>query len=174
MSRIRNERARAPARARFRACLVAGLLALSCGANDEEARLEALNQELGSLREALPELRDRITNREAAAQSAQDELADARGRLRKSEKRIAEIEKEIGSQATDPLLFRMVQTQLLEDDELENVAITARVERGVVTLSGVVPKEDLRDRAVKLAESVPGVVSVQNRIQVAGAKPAAP
>jgi osmotically-inducible protein OsmY len=64
----------------------------------------------------------------------------------------------------------MVQKQLLDDDDLEDVAISARVERGVVTLSGVVSEEKLRERAVKLAESVPGVVSVQDRIQVAGAK----
>lgn len=174
MSLILDGRARAPARARFGAFLVAGLLAVSCGADGEEARLETLNQELGSLREELPELRDRIVNREAAAKSAQDELAEARGALRESERRIAEIEKEIGSHATDPLLFRMVQTQLLEDDDLEDVAITARVERGAVTLSGVVPNAALRERAVKLTESIPGVVSVQDRIQVAGEKPAAP
>ncbi|MFI5216583.1 MAG: BON domain-containing protein [Candidatus Limnocylindria bacterium] len=68
----------------------------------------------------------------------------------------------------------MIQKQLLDDDDLEEVAISARVEHGVVTLSGVVPEAELRERAVKLAESVPGVVSVQDRIQVAGQKPAAP
>ena len=60
------------------------------------------------------------------------------------------------------------------DDDLEEVAISARVEHGVVTLSGVVPETELSERAEKLAESVPGVVSVQNRIQVAAEKPAAP
>ena len=173
MSRIRDGRARASARARFRALLVAALLAVSCGGDDEEARLEELSQELGSLREALPDLRARVSEREATVKAAQDELADARGALRKSESRIAEIDKEVGAHATDPLLFRMIQQQLLEDDDLEEVAISARVEHGVVTLSGVVPDAELGERAVKLAESVPGVVSVQSRIQVAGAKPAA-
>ena len=174
MSRIRDGRARAPARALLPVLLLAALLAAGCGADDEEARLEKLSQELGELREELPELRARIEEREATAKAAQDELAQARSALRESERRIGEIEKEAGAQATDPLLFRMVQKQLLEDDDLERVAISARVERGVVTLSGVVPDAELRGRAVKLAESVPGVVSVQDRIQVAGGAPAAP
>jgi osmotically-inducible protein OsmY len=42
-----------------------------------------------------------------------------------------------------------------------------------VTLSGVVPSAELGARAVELAESVPGVISVQSRIQVAEGKPAA-
>jgi len=148
------------------------MLAWSCGGDDEAARLESLSQELGVLREELPELREQIARREAVAKAAQDELAKARGALRDSEQRIAEIEKEIGANATDPLLFRMIQTQLLEDDDLEDVAISARVEHGAVTLSGVVPKAKLRERAAKLAESIPGVVSVQNRIQVSGDEPA--
>jgi hypothetical protein len=174
MSRIRDGRARAPARALFSALLAAALLALGCG-DDEEARIRELSEELTSLREGLPALEARVAERETAAKAAQDELADARNALRSSESRIAEIQREVGKHATDPLLFRMVQEQLLEDDDLEDVAISARVEHGVVTLSGVVPDAELGERAVKLAESVPGVVSVQSRIQVAAeAKPAAP
>jgi osmotically-inducible protein OsmY len=171
MTRIRDGRARAAsARARFRALLVAGLLALSCGGDDEAARIEELSEELSELREGLPALRARVEERETTAKAAQDELAEARGALRVSESRIAEIQREVGAHATDPVLFRMVQQQLLEDDELEDVAISARVEHGVVTLSGVVPEAELGARAVQLAESVPGVVSVQNRIQVAEGK----
>jgi osmotically-inducible protein OsmY len=173
MSRIRDGRARAPARARFRALLLGALLAVGCGGDDEAARIEALSEELAVLREELPALRARVAERETAARSAQDELAEARAALHTSETRIAEIQREVGEHATDPLLFRMVQQELLEDDDLEDVAISARVEHGAVTLSGVVPNAELGTRAVQLAESVPGVVSVQSRIQVADEKPAA-
>ena len=131
-----------PARARARfARLCSPACSPSCG-DDEEARLEELSQELGSLREGLPETARRVAERETTAKAAQDELAEARGALRESERRIAEIEKEVGAHATDPLLFRMIQKQLLEDDDLEDVAISARVEHGVVTLSGVVPEAE--------------------------------
>ncbi len=173
MSRIRDERARARARALFRALLLASLLAAGCGGDDEAARIEELSEELASQREGLPALRARVEERESVAKAAQDELAEARGKLRESESRIAEIQREVGAHATDPVLFRMVQQELLEDDDLEDVAISARVEHGTVTLSGVVPNAELGARAVELAESVPGVVAVQSRIQIAEGKPAA-
>jgi len=169
MSRVGDGRSRASARARFGSLFLAGALFTGCG-DSEEAKLAALTEELGTLREGLTETRAEVAEREATAKAAQDALAAARGEQRESERRIAEIEKELGTHATDPVLFRMVQKQLLDDDDLEDVAISARVERGVVTLSGVVSEEKLRERAVKLAESVPGVVSVQDRIQVAGGK----
>ena len=107
MSLIRDGRARASARALFPAVLSAALLALSCG-DDEEARLRKLSEELTSLRHELPALQARVAERETAAKAAQDELAEARGALRTSESRIAEIQREVGAHATDPLLFRMV------------------------------------------------------------------
>jgi hyperosmotically inducible protein len=172
MSRFRNARARAQARARFLRLLVASALLCvapiaGCSSSEEE-KIEALTEELGDLREGLVEVRSQVTEREATAKAAQDALAEARAELRERESRIAEIEKELGAHATDPVLFRMVQKELLDDDDLEDVAIAARVEHGVVTLSGVVEKEKLRLRAVELAESVPGVVSVQDRIQIKG------
>lgn len=165
-------RARAQARARFLRLLLASALLcvaplVGCGDSEEE-KIEALTEELGGLREGLVGIRSQVGEREATAKSAQDALAEARGELRQRESRIAEIEKELGDHATDPVLFRMVQKELLDDDDLEDVAIAASVERGVVTLSGVVEKEKLRQRAVELAESVPGVVSVQDRIQIKG------
>jgi osmotically-inducible protein OsmY len=149
---------------------LAGALLAGCQ-DSEEAKLAALTEELGTLRTGLTETRAELAKREATAKAAQDALAAARGEQREAERRIAEIEKELGSHATDPVLFRMVQKQLLDDDDLEDVGISARVERGVVTLSGVVSKEKLRKRAVEVAESVPGVVSVQDRIQIAGGAP---
>jgi hypothetical protein len=159
---------------RARAGIVGGLLALGlaagCGGDDDEARLEALTKELTSLRAGLAATRAEVSEREATAKAAQDALAQARGELRDTEQKIAAIEKQVGAHATDPVLFRLVQKQLLDDDELHDVAISAKVERGAVTLSGVVKDASLRERAVKIAESVPGVVSVQDRIQLAEAR----
>jgi osmotically-inducible protein OsmY len=56
---------------------------------------------------------------------------------------------------------------LLEHDDLTDVAISASVSRGVVTLTGSVPNGKLRDRAVAIAGETPGVASVQSGIEVA-------
>jgi osmotically-inducible protein OsmY len=68
--------------------------------------------------------------------------------------------------ATDDVLFRTVQKRLLEDDDLSNVAIAARVSKGVVTLSGSVPNAKLRDRALEIARTTPGAGHVESRIEV--------
>ena len=78
------------------------------------------------------------------------------------------MEEEVGSQATDSMLFRTVQKRLLDDDQLEDVAIAARVEGGVVYLTGTVPDPALGERAAAIAADVPGVSSVQSRIQTLG------
>ncbi|MEN8181898.1 MAG: BON domain-containing protein [Myxococcota bacterium] len=49
--------------------------------------------------------------------------------------------------------------------ELE-VAIRADVQRGVVTLTGSAPGREIRERAREIAESVPGVARVENRISL--------
>ena len=68
--------------------------------------------------------------------------------------------------ATDDVLFRTVQSRLLEDDELESVAISAIVKEGVVTLSGVVPGTELREHALEIVRSTPGVASVESQIEL--------
>jgi len=61
---------------------------------------------------------------------------------------------------------REEQKRLLEDDDLSNVAIAARVSKGVVTLSGTVPNAKLRDRALEIARGAPGTGTVESRIEV--------
>jgi osmotically-inducible protein OsmY len=65
-----------------------------------------------------------------------------------------------------------VQKRLLEDGDLSDVAIAARVSNGIVTLSGSVPNAKLRDRALEIARAAPGVGSVESRIEVAAEKDA--
>ncbi len=66
----------------------------------------------------------------------------------------------------DGLLFRAIQTRLLQDDALEGTAIRVQVEKGVVTLLGEVANGELKERALELAQAVPGVASVDSRITV--------
>ena len=65
----------------------------------------------------------------------------------------------------ETLLFRAVQQRLLEDDQLDSVAVAATVSDGVVVLSGSVEDADQRDRAVAITREIPGVEGVESRIQ---------
>jgi osmotically-inducible protein OsmY len=151
---------------RILAALGAALVALACGGGDPEADLEAATKALEAARAQVAEDREAVQALEAEVKENEKRLADARSALRKSEGELAQRESAVNRSATDAVLFRSVQKRLLEDDDLSGVAIAARVSKGVVTLSGTVPNEKLRDRAVEVARATPGVASVENLIEV--------
>jgi osmotically-inducible protein OsmY len=127
--------------------VVAGLAAGCGGGDDEDFRLAA--QALTAARESV-------------------ELAEAERQLREAEERLSDAESRVDLKTTDAALFRAVQKRLLEDERLRDVAIDADVRRGVVELRGSVPDERTAAAAVEVARSVPGVMRVESRVNVAG------
>jgi osmotically-inducible protein OsmY len=110
--------------------------------------------------------RETVQTRKNEVQEAERRLAEAHSALRGAEDQLAEYEAAVDRSATDAVVFHAVQSRLLEDDDLSDVAIAARVANGFVTLSGNVPNVKLRDRAIEIARSTPGVGNVESRIQV--------
>ena len=107
-----------------------------------------------------------MEERQAEFKAAQEELAAAREALREAEAQLSGFEAKVNLSATDVVLFRSVQKRLLDDGALKDVAIAARVDKGVVSLSGTVPDSKIRDRAVEVARATPGVTSVESRLQI--------
>ena len=154
---------------------VAGMAALlACGGDDLEARLARASEQLDEERAVVDGARDAVAERRAVLKQAQEELAASQDELSEAERRFAKLEASLTSSVTDDVLVRAVQKRLLEDDDLDTVAIAARVKLGVVTLSGVVPNTGLRDRALEIAGETPGVASVSNQIELVPAVSAAP
>ena len=150
----------------FLAAIATGALLLGCGGSDPEVDLERASKAADETRSAVEIATENVTEREAEVKQAKAELEEARAALRKVEQELAEREAKVDSSATDEVLFRAVQKRLLEDDDLESVAIAAHVNNGLVTLTGNVPDAELRDRAVSVARETPGVQRVQSQIQV--------
>jgi len=153
----------------LRVGLATALVAFACGGSNPEVDLEQASQAVEEARVQVEKARETVQQRESEAEEAQARLNEARSILREAEKEFAQREAVVNRSATDDVLFRAVQTRLLEDDDLSGVAIAARVSKGVVTLSGSVPKEKLRDRAVEVARKTPGVSSVESQIEVPAA-----
>ena len=146
--------------------LATALAALACGGSDPEVDLEQASQAVEEARVQVEKARETVQTRESEVKKAQERLAEARSTLREAESEFAQREAVVNRGATDAVLFRAVQKRLLEDDDLSDVAIAARVSKGVVTLSGSVPSAKLRDQAVEIARTTPGVGSVESRIEV--------
>jgi osmotically-inducible protein OsmY len=154
---------------RLKAILVGfatALAVLACGGSDPEVDLEQASQAVEEARVQVEKARETVETRESEVKEAEERLSEARSALREAESEFVQREAVVNRSATDAVLFRAVQKRLLEDGDLSDVAIAARVSKGVVTLSGSVPNAKLRDQAVEIARTTPGVGSVESRIEV--------
>jgi osmotically-inducible protein OsmY len=140
--------------------------AAGCGGDSQEQELKEATAAVAAKREAVQEARGEVEARQQVVDEARKELEAAESELRIREQALGEAESHVGLKATDAALFRSVQRRLLDDEELEELAIAVQVAKGVVTLQGVVPDQDARARAEEVARATAGVVTVENRIEV--------
>jgi osmotically-inducible protein OsmY len=162
------------------AAVLAGMALLACGESREE-KFEKAMRVAESARSSVDEVQKDVDEREAEYQKEQQEANEARERLDEARQKLAAVSEnyegaraEVAKWADDATLFRTVQQRLLEDDELEDAAVSARVEHGVALLSGSVPDEDARERAVEIARETPGIVDVQSQLVIAAGAGEAP
>lgn len=151
--------------------ILAAAAAVACSGGDPEAELVEASEAANEARSQVEVTRDAVQKREAEVQEAQQRLTEARADLRKAQDEVAKREATVDRNATDAVLFRAIQKQLLEDRGLEGVAISASVRNGVVTLSGNVPEQQASDRAFEIAKAAPGVARVENRVKVVTSDP---
>ncbi len=107
---------------------------------------------------------------EAAAARWARQMDRDRQALLDAKRDLAMAEGRLTESATDQVLFRSIQRQLLQDKTLRATAVAVRVEQGHVTLTGQVPEEELRARAQRSVAGTRGVKSVANRIEVSPQK----
>jgi hyperosmotically inducible protein len=75
-----------------------------------------------------------------------------------------------GTQVSDTQITAQVKGQLVSDVSASSLAnIEVNTTNGIVTLAGEVETEEVKARAEEVARAVPGVVSVNNNLQVAAA-----
>ena len=141
------------------ALLFAASLLAGCDQPPPEAQLSAAGEALGEATTELADLDSRIERTETM-------LDELRSERRKQRARVRTLEERLEARATDMAIFRAVQTALLGDEQLQDVAIAVDVEDKVVSLNGVVRTENQARRAVELSKRVAGIARVASRIRV--------
>ena len=145
--------------ARRTAVLVAAAMLAGCGKPAPETQLVAAGEALGEATTELSDLNTRIDRTEAL-------LDELRAERRKQRDTVRTLEQRLEARATDVAIFRAVQTMLLNDEQLQEVAITVDVEDKAVTRGGVVRTMEEAALAVNLSKQVAGVARVASRIRV--------
>ncbi|WP_300675257.1 BON domain-containing protein [Desulfoluna sp.] len=72
----------------------------------------------------------------------------------------------LGQKMNDKVVGIKVKAELLSADEVDALNIDVDVNRGVVTLTGVVASAEMRDEAIRLADSLVGVQRVEDNLRV--------
>ena len=164
------ERAGAHRSDRVRLILALGSIAvvalLACGSQKPEQRLVEAREKLEETRSVVQDLEERVEEKQEAVRQAEEALAQARKELEQAESELAQARQTTRTRATDVALFRLVQSALLDNEDLEDVAIRAQVKDGVVTLYGEVGDPALAEEALETARSAAGNEDVSSEIQV--------
>jgi osmotically-inducible protein OsmY len=79
--------------------------------------------------------------------------------------------KTAGQTMTDTTITTSVQSKLTADKVSNFSRIDVDTERGIVTLNGVVPTSQERDRAERVARAVDGVRGLNNNLQIQSQSP---
>ena len=154
------------ARIAFIAAIAAGGLTGCGGAEDPEEALREASAELELANAAVSEAEAVVEDRQEAVDAAAEALSEAQKELAEAQSHARDAQAVVAEKATNSALFRAVQRRLLEDEELDGLAIAAEVDGGVVVLRGRVSTPGQRDRAVEVAGATPGVQRVDTKIDV--------
>ena len=74
----------------------------------------------------------------------------------------------MGQKLDDAAIVAVVNTDFMKDKELSAIKINVDSTKGNVILRGAAPNHNAMERATRIAKSVEGVVSVDNRITLDG------
>ena len=127
-----------------------------------DAAVESVNEAQSAIKDAqkkVDKTDEKIAEARKDHQEAQQALNDKQDTLR-------EARTKAQKQASDEILFRVLQRDVLTKDAFEKSAISVSVDQRVVTLTGSVPDADTRDEAVKLVRNQPGVANVRDQLEL--------
>jgi hyperosmotically inducible periplasmic protein len=73
---------------------------------------------------------------------------------------------EVADKVSDAVITSSVKAELVKDPSLSALKVNVDTDAGRVLLQGTAPSSTARDQAMKLAQAVKGVVSVDNQLKV--------
>ena len=125
---------------------VGGAVTLRGTAPTEEARIKA----------------DEIAANVEGVQAVSDQLAvgDSSVNPQTATARVKQAAGEAGNVASDSWITTKVKTQLLADPDVKGSDVNVSTQDGVVTLAGVLPSREMRNKAVTITLNVKGVRKV--------------
>lgn len=103
---------------------------------------------------------------ESAQQATKDAVASAEKSVEKTAEASRESTAKMGEAIDDAAITASISASLAKDADLSAIKIDVDTKNGRVSLHGPAPSEQARTRASTIAQSVKGVVSVDNQLTI--------
>ncbi|KEZ76796.1 periplasmic protein [Salinisphaera hydrothermalis C41B8] len=149
--------------------MLATLIAAGCSESPQEKYNDATSN-LNDAKKARKQAQEKVADAREKVQDAQKNLKQAQNKLQQARQKVISATQAVNQTVSDEVLFRTLQKKLLDNDEFSKSAISVGVNQRVVTLTGTVPDQDTRKKAVQAVRSQPGVESVNDQLQVSNGK----
>lgn len=145
--------------------LLAALTVTGCSQTPQEQYQDAI-EALEEAREELNETQEVVQEKKEALAEVRASLAEATEELMQARQQVEAATQAIAKTVNDQVLFRAIQSALLELSRFDKAAIAVGVDNRVVTLTGSVPDEETRKAAIGVARSQPGVKNVVALLEI--------
>jgi osmotically-inducible protein OsmY len=113
---------------------------------------------------------DMVKQTEQKAKDIGAEASKGMAEVKEAGRDIAQDAKQAGNEVadkvSDAVITSSVKAELVKDPNLSALKINVDTDAGRVVLQGSAPSPAARDQAVRLAQAVKGVVSVDNQLKV--------
>ena len=143
------------------------VLLAACAGDSPEQRLQQAAEKLDDARVEARDARSALGSELAESATAQRDVDEARRELDRKRNKIADASNKLQARATDVAVFRTLQQELLDSEELRSAAVSAQVSDGRVELRGTVPDEESRQRAIAIARSTARIQEVTSHLVIA-------
>lgn len=154
--------------------LALGLATLSGCSETPQEKYDNAVEKLNESRESRNEAQEKVNDKKEELSELQANLNEAEAKLQEARKKVEAASQAVNKTVNDEVLFRTIQREVLDKKEFDKAAISVGVKNRVVTLTGNVPDDETRKRAIKLARSQAGVQDVIDELEVADGKTSAP
>ena len=101
-----------------------------------------------------------------ASQQASKGVAEVKEASRDLAQDAKQAGSEVADKVSDAVITTSVKAELVKDPSLSAMKINVDTAAGRVVLKGSAPSPAARDQAVRLAQGVKGVVSVENQLKI--------
>ncbi|MBH03915.1 MAG: hypothetical protein CMP08_07305 [Xanthomonadales bacterium] len=142
------------------------LIGLAGCSQSPQEQYDAAVESVNEAQSAIQEARKKVEKTEEKIAEAREDHQEAQQTLNKKQNNLREARARAQKQASDEILFRVLQRDVLTKDAFEKSAISVSVDQRVVTLTGSVPDADTRNEAVKLVRNQPGVADVRDQLEL--------